>query len=97
MAGESGETDRDFIFTIVLTDENGTPLEGEFAYSGSKSGTIASGGTVTLRHGQSITLDNLPGGTCYQVTETPAEGYDTTVSGGSGRHRSGPGGRPPPL
>ena len=84
VSGTYGETDRDFTFTIVLTDEDGTPLEGAFAYSGSKTGTIVSGGTVTLRHGQSITLDNLPAGTRYQVTETTAEGYDTTVSNGSG-------------
>jgi hypothetical protein len=41
--------------------------------------------TVTLQHGQQITLGNLPEGTRYTITETDAKNYTTTfdVTGGS--------------
>lgn len=76
-----GSQSRQFTFTVTLTDEAGEALEGTYQYSGSKTGTIASGGTVTLSSGQSISINNLPDGTRYTVTEAADDDYDTTISG----------------
>jgi hypothetical protein len=39
------------------------------------TGSIATA-TITLKHGQSITLSNLPVGFCYRITEEGADGFD---------------------
>ena len=50
------------------------------------TGEIASGESITLSHGQSITISGLPEGTAYTVTELDYtdEGYITTAEGASG-------------
>ncbi|MBP3967316.1 beta strand repeat-containing protein [Paenibacillus lignilyticus] len=71
-----------FSFSVVLDGAWGT-----YAYSGSGgSGTIKSGGTVALAHGETITITGLPLGTSYKVSEGDysAEGYKTTSTGASG-------------
>lgn len=35
-----------FEFTVTLMDSNGNPLEGEYEYVGTQSGTIRNGGTI---------------------------------------------------
>ncbi len=85
VSGNNGETERDFHFTVTLTDEAGSALAGSYSYTGSKSGTVENGTLeVTLRNGESITIADLPAGTRYTVAEAEAntEGYATTVSGG---------------
>lgn len=46
------------------------------------NGTIGSGfGTVTLKHGQSITIQGIPYGTFYQISETLIfSGYSVTIT-----------------
>ena len=78
VTGELGDKTKDFAFTVVWD------AEGEYAYSGSKSGTLQSGGTVLLKHGQSIAIANLPSGTTYSVTESGSSGYRTEASGDTG-------------
>jgi fibronectin-binding protein 1 len=41
--------------------------------------------TVSLKHGQTVTLKDLPDGTKYTITETDADSYTTSfeVSGGT--------------
>ena len=70
-----GSLTKEFTFTVELS------AEGEYHYTGSKTGTIASGETVTLKNGESISINNLPEGTTYTVTETAEDDYTTTVSG----------------
>ena len=53
-------------------------------YTGSKSGTIKSGDTVQLKHGESITISGLPAGTTYTVTESGNNDYRVYASGNSG-------------
>lgn len=77
----NGDLNQDFTFTVTLTDANGTPLSGTYEYTGSKTGRIASGGTVTLKNGESIAINQLPDGARYTVAETSVDGYTTTVSG----------------
>ena len=79
-----GDRAKEFTFTVTLKDKAGAELTGSFSYDGAKEGTISSGGTITLRHGQSVTITGLPVGTQYTVTEAKADGYTTTSSGETG-------------
>ena len=93
VAGDYADQQKDFTFTINLKDTNNLPLSGSFAYIGSKTGTISDGDTITLKHGESITIQKLPIGTNYTVTETTANGYiaDQLVKTGvvSGKDENG--------
>ena len=65
----------DFEFDLRLYGSDGLPLDGAYAYDGSRSGTAADSGIITLRGGESITVYGLPEGAEYSVTERRAEGY----------------------
>ena len=68
------------VFTYALTDSaTGDPVtDGQ---GQPVTGTIATGGTVTLKAGQTATIQGLPDGTKFTVTETARAGYgNTTVS-----------------
>lgn len=78
VTGDLGDKTKDFAFTVVVGGQ------GDYPYTGSKSGTIRSGDTVLLRHGESITITGLPSGTAYSVTESGNSGYRTYVSGDTG-------------
>ena len=84
--GTGASTTKEFAFTVTLKGENDTALTGSFAYTGSKSGTITSGGTIALKHGESITIAGIPDGITYTVTEADytADGYTTTATGTTG-------------
>lgn len=82
VTGNAGDLGKKFSFKVVLDGASGT-----YAYSGSGgTGTIQSGGTISLAHGQSITIAGLPAGTRYTVSEEDyaADGYATTSTGASG-------------
>ena len=87
VGGNAGETDRYFTFKVVLKDKNGNPLDGEFYYTGSKEGFIKSGDTVKLKHGETITINGLPYGTLYEVTELEANSdrYETIATNDKGK------------
>ena len=86
VTGDAGDKNKEFTFTVTLTDANGNPLEGEYSYTGSKEGTIKSGGEIKLKDGESVTISGLPIGTKYTVAEAEAnkDGYTTTSKGESG-------------
>ncbi len=86
-----GDRTKGFTFDITLSNEDGTPLEGEFSYDGDKKGKISSGQSVTLRHDEYITIYDLPAGTKYTVSEKEADqdGYTTTAHGGKGDIQDG--------
>lgn len=88
----------EFHFEITLTGADSRPINGDFSYTGGTvqgvSGVIApDGGTlefengtasITLKHGQTITINGLPAGAAYSVIEDTASGYEVergTVSG----------------
>jgi pilin isopeptide linkage protein len=50
----------------------------EFVFTVTLDGEVHD--TFTLRHGETRVIRDLPRGTVYLVTETPAEGYDALVS-----------------
>ena len=88
VAGNAGETNKKFTFAVSLTTPDGDEDTESYPYTGVgvPDGTIASGDTIKLAHGQSITIRDLPIGTEYTVTESEAnkDGYATTVTGGTG-------------
>lgn len=87
VTGNMGDKTKPFTFTLTLT-KDGNPVSGTFPAEG-VGGTVTfeNNGTATLSltHGQSITIDNLPVGAVCTVTETAAAGYDTTVATTAGQ------------
>ena len=79
-----GDTSKEFTFSVTITTSSGTELGTRFSYSGSKSGTIKSGETITLKNGEYITIRSIPSGSKYIVTEEQADGYTTTATGDTG-------------
>ena len=86
----------------LLSSKEGTGLNQTFSYkvtSGEEGndnykesyGTIKSGGTITIHPDETATINGIPAGTYYRVTESEdsKEGYSTTVNGNEGYIVSG--------
>jgi hypothetical protein len=80
-----GDKTKEFPFQITLTDADGNPLSDldvkvllsdgtETVYTTDETGVL----TVYLKHGQSVTIEDLPAGTKYSVQENDADKYTTT-------------------
>lgn len=78
VTGDLGDKTKYFTFKVEFN------VDGTFSYTGSKSGTIANGGTIQLKHGESITIVDIPAGTSYTVTESGNSGYSVYASGDTG-------------
>lgn len=79
-----GDSQREFGFTVALTDGDGEPVSGTFG-KGKNAVTFTDGkATFTLRDGGEKTIAGLPVGARYTVTEDAAEGYTTTAEGAEG-------------
>ena len=79
VTGDAGETDRDFHFTVTLSDKTVKDNFGSFTFTDGVA-------NFTLRHGESKNAVGLPHGVTYTVTETEAntDGYTTTSVNASG-------------
>ena len=108
VSGNSGETTRDFHFTVTLTPptegdaltawnnwnktcvctRNGEPVE-DFAFTENDDGSYSA--TFTLRHNQTASINGLPVGAGYTVTETEVntDGYSTNYERATGTIGSG--------
>ena len=79
LAGNDTDSTKGFEFTITLSD---TSINGEY------SGVTFTNGeaTITLKGGESETIEGLPNGTGYEVTEADYrnDGYVTTSKGATG-------------
>ena len=75
VTGDLGNKNQTFAFTIRLS------CEGIFAYTGDVSGLISNGGTIHLKHGQSVTIMGLPAGCRYIVVESGNFGYRVYSTG----------------
>ena len=87
---EEGADNRLFAFTIQITDGAGNHINGQYSYIKEPFSQAVDGGTkegkitftngesekVYLRHGQNISLYNLPDGVNYRITELPDEKYE---------------------
>ena len=84
VSGSAGETDREFKFTVTLSDDS---IDGSYGDMSFTKGAA----TFSLKHGQSKTASGLPDGITYEVTETEAnkDGYVTSSTGASGTVVSG--------
>lgn len=93
VSGNIGDKGKEFEFEIRLTDKDGVDLlNGMYSYTG---GTVVDGvtapadgtislvngkATVTLKHGQSVTIIGLPTDAKYTIVETNAEAYTTKIT-----------------
>mgnify|MGYP001454078581 CR=1 FL=1 len=84
VVGNGGDPNKVFDFTVTFT--NAPYIYPYVGSGGAADGTITSGQTIQLKHGQSITINDLPKGATYSVVEADysAEGYTTTYSGAAG-------------
>lgn len=84
-----GDSQREFGFTVALTDGDGEPVSGTFG-KGKNAVTFADGkATFTLKDGGEKTIAGLPVGARYTVTEDAVEGYTTAVNGADGSKAEG--------
>ena len=84
-----GDSQREFGFTVALTDGDGEPVSGTFG-KGEHAVTFTDGKTTfTLKDGGEKAIDGLPVGARYTVTEDAAEGYTTAVNGADGSKAEG--------
>ena len=73
-----------------MTGENGKTYGDSYAVTGGskddnpKSIVIGQETTFMLKHGDTLSIANLPYGVTYTVTETAVTGYETTKTGDSG-------------
>ena len=94
VTGDFGDKTKKFNFTIQLKDGAGKPVTGKYPFSGyaTEDGIAAPAGgkltfdkegktTLQLSHGQKITINDIPYGVSYTITEQKEKGYNTTYSG----------------
>jgi hypothetical protein len=93
VTGSMGDPNREFPFCITLSDQNGSPLSDldikiDLPDQTETVLTTDEGGVLTfrLKHGQKVTLQNLPQGTRYTITEDEALGYSTTFAVNDGSY-----------
>lgn len=84
-----GDSQREFGFTVALTDGDGEPVSGTFGKGGDAVEFADGKATFKLKHGGEKTIAGLPVGARYTVTEDAAEGYTTTVDGTDGSKAEG--------
>ena len=90
--GDKDYSQEEYRFRVeLLTEEGGAPLNQTFSYALSDGtfGNIRSGGTIVLHQNETATVQGIPAGTYYRVTEIVQEGYDITVNGNVGHIVSG--------
>ncbi len=90
VTGNLGDESKYFEFKVTLTGETGKTYGASYAVSGGSNtanpGAIKIGEETTflLKHGETISIANLPYGVTYTVTETETAGYTTTATGATG-------------
>ena len=91
VTGNLGDKTKYFEFTVTLTGEADKTYGESYAVSGGSpdahnptSIKIGEETTFRLKHGDTISIANLPYGVTYSVTETAADGYTTTKTGDTG-------------
>lgn len=90
VTGNLGDKDKYFDFTVELTGVDGKTYGDSYAVSGGSNASnptsikIGEKTNFKLKHGDTISIANLPYGVAYTVTETPADGYFTSKTGDTG-------------
>lgn len=90
--GNLGDKNKYFKFTVTLTGEEGKTYADSYEVTGGSADAnnpttvkVGTSTTFKLKHGDTITIANLPYGVTYTVTETAAEGYTTEKTGDTGK------------
>lgn len=80
VAGNAGDTGREWNFTVTLGDKGISGTYGGMSFTDGVA-------TFTLKHNQAMTATDLPAGISYTVTEAEAnqDGYTTRATGASGQ------------
>ena len=90
VAGNLGDKNKYFEFKVTLTGENGKTYGASYAVTGGskddnpKSIVIGQETTFMLKHGDTLSIANLPYNVTYTVTETADADYETTKTGDHG-------------
>ena len=71
---------QEFVFTVTFSDGGAY----EYTVDGGEPQQLVSGGTFTLKHGQSAVFEQIPVGVTYTVTEQPMPGYAMAGTGHTG-------------
>lgn len=79
VTGLLGDTNKEFAFNVSIT-QNGAACTGVTAKKGDQ--TVSDLTNFTLRHGETVTLENVPIGATIKVTEKiPGEHYTVSATG----------------
>lgn len=81
VTGTGADTKKAFSFKIILEDSSDS-----YTYTGTKSGTLRSGDSITLCHNEHITITGLPAGIKYEIQEADytKDGYTATAKNAQG-------------
>lgn len=80
----SGDTEKEFSFTIHLMDSTGAPLTGVTAEGLTPVAGTDGDYSCSLKHGESILIKNLPYGAYYNVEEASYPGWSAECDSSSG-------------
>ncbi len=85
VTGNGGEPGKEFAYTVTFT---GTGASETYVYvkSDGTSDIIESGDKITLKHGQTITVNNLPVGLGYTIIQTDYSDDEYTTNPGTLQH-----------
>jgi len=87
VTGLLGDTNKDFEFRVNIT-QNNAACTGVTAKKGDQ--TVSDLTNFTLKHNETVTLENVPIGATITVTEvTPGEHYNVSATGHSGEQNGG--------
>lgn len=90
VTGNLGDRDKYFTFQVTLTGEQDKNYADSYAVTGGSykenptTVKVGEPAVFHLKHGDTISISNLPYGVTYTVTETAAEGYTTEKTGDRG-------------
>ncbi len=86
----TGDVNKEFSFELEFMDSAGNKLDGSYeteykrvSDGGGAEAPVTSGDKIELKHGEYVIINGLPAGAKYKVTETKADGYTTTINGGT--------------
>lgn len=87
VTGLLGDTNKDFEFRVSITRNGADCSAGVTAKKGDKMVSLTD---FTLKHNETVTLENVPIGATITVTEvTPGEHYNVSATGHSGEQNGG--------
>ena len=79
VSGEGADTEREFSFTVTLSDDTISGVYGDLVFDDGVA-------TVKSKHGQTVNAIDLPAGVTYKIVEIEAnqDGYATSSTGETG-------------